>query len=76
MTSAPQNASATSNRPAVPRAKLWIFFALFSIVAASMYAGTWYRIQHYGFTGTGADQLAHPEGKKQDDQSQPAPGQN
>lgn len=52
------------NRPAVPRAKLWIFFGLFFIVAVTMYATTMYRIQNYGYTGIGQDQLAHPEQDK------------
>ncbi len=53
---------ATYNNPrGVPRAKLWLFFGLFLLVGLGMYAGTMYRIQNYGFTGTGKDQLAHPE---------------
>jgi len=59
MNETPENsASGDDNRPAVPRVKLWIFFGLFFIVAVVMYAGTMYRIQNYGFTGTGKDQLA------------------
>ena len=57
----PNGANAEHNRPAVPRLKLWIFFGLFFIVAVAMYAGTMYRIQNYGYTGIGQDQLAHPE---------------
>lgn len=52
------------NRPGVPRAKLWIFFGLFFIVAVTMYGGTMYRIQNYGYTGIGQDQLANPEQDK------------
>ena len=56
------------------RTKLWIFFGLFFIVAVGMYAGTMYRIQNYGYTGIGQDQLAHP---KEDGQNAPAqPVQN
>jgi len=56
------NTNATYNNPrGIPRVKLWIFFFLFLTVGIGMYAGTMYRIQNYGFTGTGKDTLAHPE---------------
>jgi len=59
---APTNPHVSYNNPrGVPRAKLWLFFFLFFIVGISMYAGTMYRIQNYGYTGIGKDQLAHPE---------------
>lgn len=64
MTTTPENTAGSNQKPAVPRAKLWIFFGLFFLVAVGMYAGTMYRIQHDGFTGTGQDQLAHPKGEK------------
>lgn len=65
-----QNNTSGGGRPGVSRVKLWIFFGLFFIVAVSMYAGTMYRIQNYGYTGIGQDQLAHPE---QDQAANPAP---
>lgn len=49
----------------IPRARMWIFAGLFLIVAIAMYAGTMYRIQHYGYTGIGQDKLAHPENAPQ-----------
>ena len=67
-----QTGAGQQGRRAVPRAKLWIFFGLFFIVAVTMYAGTMYRIQNYGYTGIGQDQLAHPEqdGKAQTNEAQ------
>lgn len=65
MTTTPDTATVSNAganaRPGPSRAKLWIFFGLFFIVAVGMYAGTMYRIQNYGYTGIGQDQLAHPE---------------
>jgi hypothetical protein len=53
--------SSHNNPRGVPRVKLWIFFVLFLTVGIGMYAGTLYRIRHYGYTGVGQDNLAHPE---------------
>ncbi|OEJ67147.1 hypothetical protein [Magnetovibrio blakemorei] len=50
-------------RPQIPRAKIWLFGALFFFVAISMYAGTMYRIKHYGYVGVGADQPITPDAK-------------
>lgn len=65
MTETPENttngpAPGSDDRPAVPRAKMWIFAILFLTVAVTMYAGTMYRINTYGYTGIGEDQKAHP----------------
>ncbi|MFC1672997.1 hypothetical protein ACFL12_02480 [Pseudomonadota bacterium] len=56
------NDAAKGNQP--PRAKMWIFFLLFTIVAFAMYGGTMYRIKTDGFLGVGNDQIAHPEDYK------------
>lgn len=52
-----------NNRPQIPRAKIWLFGALFFFVAIGMYAGTMYRIKHYGYVGLGADQPITPDAK-------------
>jgi len=76
MNTTPDNTATGSNkRPRVPRAKLWIFFGLFFIVAVGMYAGTMYRIKNYGYTGLGQDQLAHPEDEKPQASPQATPPQ-
>lgn len=70
------NAAAEGHQP--PRAKMWIFFLLFAIVAAGMYGGTMYRIKSDGFLGIGNDQIANPQAaqseaaKPQATQEQPA----
>jgi len=73
MTVAPDssNKTAYNNPRGIPRVKLWIFFFLFLTVGLSMYAGTMYRIRHYGYTGLGQDRLAHPE-ETQPAQASPA----
>lgn len=45
----------------IPRGKMYMFFAVFFLVAVAMYAATWNRIRTDGFMGTGNDQLAHPK---------------
>lgn len=68
----PTNPNVSYNNPrGIPRAKLWVFFFLFLIVGLGMYAGTLYRIQNYGYTGIGKDQLAHPEEQKGGTTAQP-----
>lgn len=62
----------THSRPALPRAKMWIIFGIFFVASLGMYAGTMYRIQHYGYMGIGQDRLAHPENEK----ATPTPPQN
>ena len=62
MSTAPNNTvRTTTNRPVRPRKKMWIFFAVFFFTAVGLYASTMYRIKHFGYTGIGQDQLAHPE---------------
>lgn len=52
-------AAAEGHKP--PRAKMWIFAAMFAIVAFAMYGGTMYRIKTDGFLGIGNDQIVKPQ---------------
>lgn len=45
----------------LPRKKMWVFFAVFILFAATMYGSTMYRIRTAGYLGQNQDKLAHPE---------------
>jgi len=62
MSSTSNNGVSTTTEEIIrPRKKMWLFFAVFFLTALALYGSTMYRIKHYGYTGIGQDQLAHPE---------------
>lgn len=53
-----------TNPRGVSRKKMWLIFGILFFIGVGLYASVIYRIKHYGYTGIGQDQLAHPEDAK------------